>query len=119
EDDGAGIESGEAREELERGGLPGAVRSDEPDCLALVDVERYIVHRSDPAEVLREVHGPNQRMAPLPRSVRTGRQHDRSLANAGIGRRDNLFLMRDVDIDARSSADECSDPISERFHQAS
>ena len=50
EDDAAGVRLVEARDDVERRRLAGAVRPDQPGDLALVDRERDVVERDDAAE---------------------------------------------------------------------
>ena len=50
EDDFAGVGTEEPRDEVEDGGLPGAVGADETDDLALADVKLEIVDHLQPAE---------------------------------------------------------------------
>ena len=51
----AGRRRGEAEEEADGGGLPGAVRPEERGELARMNVERNVVQRYDGAVVLRDV----------------------------------------------------------------
>ena len=55
EDDAAGRRRKDAGDPVEERGLPGAVRTDEGEDLALLDVERHIVHGHQAAETFRDV----------------------------------------------------------------
>src|SRR5437667_11154151 len=56
----------EARDQVEAGRLPRAVGPDEADDLALLDLERQIVHGPEPTEVLRQAFGLEKRHPPGP-----------------------------------------------------
>ena len=65
------VEPVEARDRVEGGRLPGAVRSDQPDDRACGDLERDVVERDDPAEpepsvVEREQRHPSARLQRSP-----------------------------------------------------
>ncbi len=53
----------EAEDRVEQGGLAGAVRTDESDDLALVDVEGGVVHGGQPTETDGDVVRLDQRRA--------------------------------------------------------
>ena len=57
----AGVRPVQARDHVERRRLAGAVRADQPDDLALADVERDVVERDDPAEAAGDVANLEQR----------------------------------------------------------
>ena len=75
---GAAIRSDEPAEELERGGLPGPVRADQPHRLARVDAKRHVVHGAHAAEGLREVRRFEELRAGRPPPLR-----DRECAELG------------------------------------
>src|SRR6266699_4150862 len=55
EQDAAAVRAVQARYEVEERRLPGAVRSDQPDDLSLLEVERNVGESDDPAETPRDV----------------------------------------------------------------
>src|SRR5690242_7939118 len=61
EADLAGVGGEEARQQVEGGGLAGAVRTDEPEHLAARHLEREIAHRLEASEALREPRDLEQR----------------------------------------------------------
>jgi hypothetical protein len=67
---GSGLQ--ETGQHAQRGGLAGAVGTEQPQDLASLDVERDLVHRADIIEILGKVFDTDHSIALLVRNSRTG-----------------------------------------------
>ena len=96
EDDVARRRPVDARHRVEGGRLAGAVRADEPEDLAALDVERDVVERSEAAELHGDVAQREQRLADMGADGALGRDHLGDYVRVRE-RGDDLL---DVDLDA-------------------